>query len=310
MAPPPMPQYAQPMPHYAQPMPHYAQPMPYPQPAPYAQPMADPQMAYAQAGYPAAAPPPPPMPEPEPEPMPEPEPEPAPQPAATPSPPTPEAGTLSPEQLDEMFGDEPEPEAIQPLQETGAGENVEDLNALEQLPEPEPIPQVFQADAEDEAGAAEVGKGGMGKIIGIAAAVLVVAIIAGLFFGRGFIIGLWPGAAGIYAMVGLGGEELGAGLEIRDVTSARTVEGGVDALVVSGVVANVSKDDRQVPMLRVGLLDGNGVEVQHVVAAPLKNRLPAGQNIAFKAQLPEPSALARRLEVTFTKEDKPAAKKK
>ncbi|HEX9568168.1 MAG TPA: FxLYD domain-containing protein [Rhodospirillales bacterium] len=242
--------------------------------------------------------------------MPEPEPEPAPQPAATLSPPTPEAGALSPEQLDEMFGDEPEPEAIQSLQDTGAGENVEDLNALEQLPEPEPIPQVFQTDAEDEAGAAEVEKGGMGKIIGIVAAVLVVAIIAGMFFGRGFIVGLWPGAAGIYAMVGLGGEELGAGLEIRDVTSARTVEGGVDALVVSGVVANVSKDDRQVPMLRVGLLDGSGVEVQHVVAAPLKNRLPAGQNIAFKAQLPEPSALARRLEVTFTKEDKPAAKKK
>ena len=134
-------------------------------------------------------------------------------------------------------GVEPEPEAIQSLQDTGAGENVEDLNALEQLPEPEPIPQVFQTDAEDEAGAAEVEKGGMGKIIGIVAAVLVVAIIAGMFFGRGFIVGLWPGAAGIYAMVGLGGEELGAGLEIRDVTSARTVEGGVDALVVSGVVA-------------------------------------------------------------------------
>jgi len=309
-----------------QPMPQYAQPMPYPYPPPHAQPTVDPRMAYAQAGYPAAAPPPPPMleppPMPEPEPMPEPPaiqepepiaeeiPEPAPEPAAEPAAAPPEAGELSPAQLDEMFGDEPEPEAIQPLQESGAAENVDDLSQLEQLPEPEPIPQVFQPDADDEAGAAEAGKGGKGKIIGIAAAVLVLAVVAGLFFGRGFITGMWPGAAGIYAMVGFGGEELGAGLEIRDVASARTVEGGVDALVVSGVVTNVSKDDRQVPMLRVALLDGNGVEVQHVVAAPLKNRLPAGQNIAFKAHLPEPSALARRLEVTFTKDDKAAAKKK
>ena len=46
-----------------------------------------------------------------------------------------------------------------------------------------------------------------------------------------------------------------------------------------------------------------------IIAAPLKNRLPGKANIAFKAQLSEPSALARRLEVTFTKDSKAAGTK-
>jgi hypothetical protein len=223
------------------------------------------------------------------------------------------AGTddlLSPQQLDEMFAEEPEPEAIQPLSDSGKEENVEDLAALDELPEPEPIPQVFTPDAEDEgaAGAGE-GKSRKGLIVAVAAVVVLAALGAGLFFGRGFITNMWPGAAGIYAMIGLGGNEVGAGLDIRDVKSAREVQNGVDVLVVTGVVANVTDEERMVPMIRVALYDGNGVEVQHDIAAPLKNRLPGKANIAFKAQLSEPSALARRLEVTFTKDSKAAGTK-
>ena len=105
-------------------------------------------------------------------------------------------------------------------------------------------------------------------------------------------------------MVGLGGEELGAGLDIRDVKSSREVEGGVDVLVVRGVVANVTEEDRMVPMIRIALYDSAGEEVQHVIAPPLKNRLQPGATIGFSAKLPEPSALARRLEVTFSEPKK------
>ncbi|HEX9702951.1 MAG TPA: zinc-ribbon domain-containing protein [Rhodospirillales bacterium] len=323
MAPQPMPYPPQPMPYPQQypypPMPYPPQPMPYPpQQAAYA-----PQAAYGPPPQPAAHP----APMPEPEPMPMPEPEPMPELEATPEPmPEPEAAPestaesmaaagadgdgLSPQQLDEMFGDEPEPTSIQPLTDAGEPENVEDMAALDQLPEPEPIPQVFSAETEESAeGGADEGKSRKGMIAAIAAAVLLIALGGGLFFGRGAITGMWPGAAKIYAMVGLGAGEIGAGLDIRDVKSAREVQNGVDVLVVSGTVANVSEDERQVPMIRVALYDGNNVEVQHAVAAPLKNRLPGGANIAFRAQLAEPSALARRLEVTFTKETKAEAKK-
>ena len=106
-------------------------------------------------------------------------------------------------------------------------------------------------------------------------------------------------------MVGLGGEELGAGLDIRNVKSSREVENGIDVLVVRGTVANIAEEDRMVPMIRVSLFDGEGEEVQHVVTPPLKSRIPPGAKIGFKAKLSQPSALARRLEVTFTEEKKP-----
>ena len=217
-----------------------------------------------------------------------------------------DADALSPDQLDEMFGEDTDSGAFQSLSETekpadGADEEVD----LEHIPDPEPIPGVFTPDDDDDdIGDDDLKKGGKGKIIGIAAAVVVIALVAGAFFGRSFIVDLWPGAADIYSMASLGGEELGAGLDIRDVKSSREVEGGIDVLIVRGVVANVTEEDRMVPMIRVALYDGDGVEVQYVIAPPLKNRLQPGATIGFSAKLPEPSALARRLEVTFSEPKK------
>jgi hypothetical protein len=228
-----------------------------------------------------------------------------------------EDDALSPEQLDEMFGEDTESDAFQSLadtspapddaDETPAGDAAGDADGevdLDAIPDPEPIPAVFSPDEEDPLDDDDLKKGGKGKIIGIAAVVVLIALGAGAFFGRSFIINLWPGAAEIYSMVSIGGDELGAGLDIRDVKSSREVESGVDVLVVRGVVANITEEDRMVPMIRVALYDGAGEEVQHVLATPLKNRLQPGTTIGFSAKLSEPSALARRLEVTFSEPDK------
>ena len=250
-------------------------------------------------------------PAPEPEPLP-PEPEPMPEPEAAPESEAEEAvdvsadaDALSPEQLDEMFGEDTKSDAFQSLSETDKpADDADEEVDLEDIPDPEPIPQVFSPDDDDSNDDDKLKKGGKGKVIGIAAAVVVIVLGAGAFFGRSLIVDLWPGAADIYSMVGLGGEDLGAGLDIRDVKSSREVEGGVDVLVVRGVVANVTEEDRMVPMIRIALYDSAGEEVQHVIAPPLKNRLQPGVTIGFSAKLPEPSALARRLEVTFSEPKK------
>ncbi len=218
-----------------------------------------------------------------------------------------EEDALSSQQLDEMFGEDTETDAFEPIGETvseGAEGGDEEPVDLDHIPDPEPIPQVLSAEDDDTADDGMEGKSSKGKIIGIAAAVVVIALAAGAFFGRGFIVEMWPGAAGIFEMAGIGGEELGAGLEIKNVESSREVEGGVDVLVVRGAIANISEEDRMVPMIRVALYDVDGVEVQKVIAPPLKNRLEPGTEIGFSAKVPEPSALARRLEVTFTEPEK------
>lgn len=217
---------------------------------------------------------------------------------------------LSTAQLDEMFGEEidsgvfagdgdtgDEDEGDAPAGEPGAEPDIEGI------PDPDPIPEVFSAGDDDDL-EDNVKKGGKGKIIAIAAVVFLLLLGAGLFFGRSYIIDLYPPAGDIFAMIGLGGEELGEGLEFNNIKSAREVEKGVDVMVVRGEIANVSDKERMVPMIRVVLLDGNKEVIQSAVAAPLKNRLPAGATIAFGAKLPEPSALARSLEVTFSAPDK------
>jgi hypothetical protein len=219
---------------------------------------------------------------------------------------------LSTAQLDEMFGEEIDSgvfsdEGGDDLGDEDAADgsagNPEGEPDLEAIPDPDPIPEVFSAGDDDDL--EEAGKkGGKGKIIGIAAVVFVIALGAGLFFGRSYIIELYPPASDIYAMISLDGEELGEGLDIRNVKSVREVEKGIDMLVVRGEIANVSDEERMVPMIRVVLFDSDGEEIQSTMAAPLKNRLQGGATIAFGAKLPEPSALARRLEVTFSAPEK------
>ncbi|MDA1089866.1 MAG: FxLYD domain-containing protein [Proteobacteria bacterium] len=313
---------------YAQPA--YAQPA-YAQPA-YAQP------AYAQPAYPEQAPFTPPPPVPEPAPAPEPEPFLAPEPypdieadaaaraeaalmaeeeeaAADTGDIAGEAAiedSLSTEQLDEMFGEDSEGGAFDSMTnptvdtDDDAGPPPEGEPVLDDIPDPDPIPGVFSAADDDDDMDKAVKKGGKGKIIGIAAAVFIIALGAGLFFGRPYIIELYPPAKDIYAMISLGGKELGEGLDIRNVKSVREVENGVDVLVVRGEIANVTDKEHMVPMIRVVLFDSAGEEIQSALAAPLKNRLQGGAMIAFGAKLPEPSALARRLEVTFSEAKKKA----
>ena len=211
------------------------------------------------------------------------------------------ADALLTEQLDEMFGEDTGTDAFEsPSALPAGGEDDGDDIDLDSIPDPEPIPQVFSPDDDEDLDDGLKKKGGMGKIIAIAAVAVVIALGAGAYFGKSFVIDLWPGAKDIYAMVNFGGEELGEGLDIRDVKSLREVESSVDILIVRGNVSNVSEQERMVPMIRVVLYDSNGEEVQSTLASPLKNRLPAGATTGFSAKISEPSALARRLEVTFT----------
>lgn len=321
--------------------PQQAAPPPMAPPPPvYAAPVAQqaPQAPLQQPFEAAPAPEPEPAPEPVPEPAPAPEPEPIPQPEATPEAdadaemaameeaaeePAVDAGgeevgdtseaaeadndALSPDQLNEMFGEDAEGEGFDSLSGADGGgdeDGITDLADLENIPDPEPIPQVFSAGDDDLEDNGLEKKTGKGKIIGIAVLVLILALGGGGFFGRSMIIELWPPAADIYAMLSLGGAELGDGLVIEDVKSSRQVEGGVDVLVIRGVIANASEEEQMVPMIRVSLFDANGDEVQHAIAAPLKNRLQAGTKIGFSAKLPEPSALGRRVVVTFSETEK------
>ena len=127
--------------------------------------------------------------------------------------------------------------------------------------------------------------------------------VAVLILARDPIVAVVPGAAKIYGMVGLSGEELGAGLDIRDVSSAREPTGDSETLVIEGVIANTSNGPRNVPLVRVALFDADNEELQFVMVSPDQIALPPGETIDFMARLENPAATARRIKVTFAPRD-------
>ena len=313
-APPPQ-QYAQPA-AYPYPPPGYPPPgyPPYPYP-----PQGYPQPGYPQPGQPAAdqqpapvAPPPPPPPAPKEEPaLPEMDEDIDDDPmAAFATDDDDDDDNLSSDDIEAMFSDEEEPGPLGSMVESDDDDDdddEEDAPAFDDLEEPEPIPQVFTADEtgddeyddEDEEEDTSHSKGSVLKIILAAIMALFVLIIGGAIFMREMVIEMFPASEGIYSMVGLSDDSLGAGLSINDVKSTRESISGKDVLVVRGVIVNVSKRERDVPMLELRLSDLDGKMVQSAKTAPLKNKLAADDQIGFMIQVEDPSALARRLEVTF-----------
>lgn len=224
---------------------------------------------------------------------------------------------LSKDDIESLFGDEDDedPEPIESMVEDGDDED--DGTEFDDLEDPDPIPEVFTADEtgdnddefdeydEDED---EESGGSMVKIIiAVVFLVLILGSIGAAVFMRSSIISAFPAAEGFYSMVGLEDDSLGAGLSINDVKSTRESIGGKDVLVVRGDVVNVSERSRSVPMLELRLSDTEGNVVQSAQSAPLKNELIAGDKIAFEIQLENPSALARRLEVTFMERPVPGS---
>ncbi len=214
-----------------------------------------------------------------------------------------EAPALSEAELDAMFQDQPEPEPVESLVSEEPTE--EEAVDPEKIPDPEPIPQVLTSADTD---AAPPQKLWVKLVAASVAGIVIIGSAAGLFFARASIMAALPWTKSIYDKVGLSGEVLGAGLDIRGVKSDRETEGGVDILIVRGVIANISDKPRDVPLIRVALFDASGKEVQSTVVPPLKPQIEPAGNIGFRARLPDPSPLARRLEVTFTDKDPKAAK--
>lgn len=212
-----------------------------------------------------------------------------------PEPPAAEEQQMSQAELDAMFADTAEPEPFQSLVQEDAEE--EKPIDPETIPDPEPIPQVLsQPEAEVE----PKKKSRLGMIIAVVVAILLIGGGgAAAFFFRDAIMKAVPFTATVYGLVGLGGETLGAGLDIRNVKSERENQAGTDVLVVRGMIANVSETPRNVPMIRVALFDVNNKEIQTTTTKPTKPSIEKGAELGFRAEIRDPSPLARRLEVTF-----------
>lgn len=319
---PPQPQpgyQPQPQPGYPpQPQPGYPpQPQPGypPQPQP-GYPMQPPQGAWGVPPEQAAPPPPPPMQQPEPQYAPEPAPAPGsvdtenlvaelrreaeedPDDEDFKSTSDAPVENLSDEDLDDMFGDEDDFEPISSVIDAEGEAN--DFDDPDEIPDPddEDFPMSLTADLNAEPEPRAEKKGGALKWILMILIVLILAVGGfGLFF-RDTVLGMFPGAAGLYDMVGMS-EKMDEIFEFGAITPESVTEAGADYMVIRGSVKNISSRLKTAPQIRVDLLDASEDILQHTIADTSPPELQPGESGQFEARIKEPSPMARRVEATF-----------
>jgi hypothetical protein len=133
----------------------------------------------------------------------------------------------------------------------------------------------------------------------LALLVLIAIVIVAAIAGRQRVVQLYPPAAGYYAQIGLPVEPLGAGFDLRNVTSKRETDGDVTVLVISGEVANISRESKTVPLLQGTLHDAHDHVVQQWTFPAKQTQLDAGAVTSFETRLRNPPAEATGLTIGF-----------
>lgn len=140
---------------------------------------------------------------------------------------------------------------------------------------------------------------GHGILVGwIALVVVLVAIAAGLWFGRDTVVATVPETARLYRMAGIP-LTVGQGLEFRQVTRDRRLVDGDHVLVIEGQVVNHTDETRRLPLLRAALLDGQGQVLTEWTFEAASSTVGPGGAARFVTEARDPPREAKNLNLTF-----------
>ena len=126
-------------------------------------------------------------------------------------------------------------------------------------------------------------------------------ILAGLILFRGQVVKQWPESASTYAAIGMPVNRFG--LEFLETEAERFFDGTTPILEVRGAVQNVSGRTREAPMVRVILLDDQGVEVAEAFAQITPTSIPADATAMFAARVENPPFESFELELDLVPAD-------
>ncbi len=165
--------------------------------------------------------------------------------------------------------------------------------SLPPLPAGPPI-----APADFHAAATEGEPRRRGNLAGWLLATLAVLLLTAAVAGRNEIAARLPATAPLYRGLGLS-IDLPIGMEFRQLSSAQRAEHGRQVLVVSGEIANVSTQERELPPIRVALLDSTQRELDFGLFDPPQAALGPGALTRFEVQLGPPPPEASNFTVSF-----------
>jgi predicted Zn finger-like uncharacterized protein len=127
---------------------------------------------------------------------------------------------------------------------------------------------------------------------------LLLLLAAAAIAGRNQIADRLPAAAPVYQRLGLS-LELPLGIEFRDLGSERRTAEGQPVLVVTGEITNITGQRRDVPPIRVALLDNDRRELDHGSFDPPEPALGPGGVARFEVKLDAPPREASDFSVSF-----------
>jgi len=128
---------------------------------------------------------------------------------------------------------------------------------------------------------------------------VIVAVAVGTFLARDRIIAVWPGAARIYAGLGLDEYAVARVLVVRNVQQDSFSEDGERVVVVTGEIVNISDHSFAVPRVVIQVLDGTQKVIASGYADPDDGELAAGQMTVFSSRLADPPKNAVSLNVAL-----------
>jgi predicted Zn finger-like uncharacterized protein len=134
-----------------------------------------------------------------------------------------------------------------------------------------------------------------------ATAAALVAIVAGLILLRGEVVDRWPQSASTYAALGMPVNRFG--LDFLDTEAERYFDGTTPILEVRGAVQNITRQSQGAPLVRVLLLDDQGVEVAEAFAAITPSTIPAEATAIFAARIENPPFESFELELDLVPAD-------
>jgi predicted Zn finger-like uncharacterized protein len=111
------------------------------------------------------------------------------------------------------------------------------------------------------------------------------------------VVKLAPSLASLYGALGLGVNI--RGLDLREVRSAEQLEEGSPLLLVTGAIANVTKEAVAVPRLRLAVMADDDRELYAWTTVAARGELGPGEIVQFRARLASPPAEGRRVAVRF-----------
>ncbi|MDX6750307.1 DUF3426 domain-containing protein [Geminicoccaceae bacterium 1502E] len=127
---------------------------------------------------------------------------------------------------------------------------------------------------------------------------LALVLLTAAVLGRNEIVAAAPGALPVFQRLGLP-VTVESELDLQNVRAERVEEDGTPTLLVLGEIVNLGGSGRDLPALRIALLDSQRREIEFGLVDPPVAALPPGAVTRFEARLVDPPAAASTFKVTL-----------